>query len=298
MKSSHMTPTGPPQDPPQDHHRTTTGPPQSRWTVRDDSSSAAAQCSVGHPLVLHQWTQDTAPQDAAPQDAAPQDAAPQDAAPQDTAPQDAAPQDTAPQDTAPQDAAPQDAAPQDAAPQDAAPQDAAPQDTAPQDAAPQEAAPQDTAPQDPAPQDAAPQEAAPQDAVSWIVLVGGRIPVSSNPPPTSYLLCGGPVGVLPIEEQGNTVHRETDGLQSGPVHLQSVLYESLLLKFSDGDKSYKLHKLHTAYGPPVSTRDQRAWMVWNSGKCRGDALRPPPPSRPENTTPAAQHDDQDEIERE
>ncbi|KAI4883753.1 hypothetical protein NFI96_007668 [Prochilodus magdalenae] len=45
------------------------------WTVRDDSSSAAAQCSVGHPLVLHQWTQDAAPQDAAPQDAAPQDAA-------------------------------------------------------------------------------------------------------------------------------------------------------------------------------------------------------------------------------
>ncbi|KAI4896063.1 hypothetical protein NFI96_034424 [Prochilodus magdalenae] len=44
------------------------------WTVRDDSSSAAAQCSVGHPLVLHQWAQDAAPQDAAPQDAAPQDA--------------------------------------------------------------------------------------------------------------------------------------------------------------------------------------------------------------------------------
>ncbi|KAI4903832.1 hypothetical protein NFI96_013937, partial [Prochilodus magdalenae] len=34
------------------------------WTVRDDSSSAAAQCSVGHPLVLHQWIQDAAPQDA------------------------------------------------------------------------------------------------------------------------------------------------------------------------------------------------------------------------------------------
>ncbi|KAI4903164.1 hypothetical protein NFI96_030154, partial [Prochilodus magdalenae] len=79
-----------------------------RWTVRDDSSSAAAQCSVGHPLVLHQWTQDTAPQDTAPQDTAPQDTAPQDTAPQDTAPQDTAPQDTAPQDTAPQDTAPQD----------------------------------------------------------------------------------------------------------------------------------------------------------------------------------------------
>ncbi|KAI4890068.1 hypothetical protein NFI96_001295 [Prochilodus magdalenae] len=50
------------------------------WTVRDDSSSAAAQCSAGHPLVLHQWAQDAAPQDAAPQDAAPQDAAPQDTA--------------------------------------------------------------------------------------------------------------------------------------------------------------------------------------------------------------------------
>ncbi|KAI4890589.1 hypothetical protein NFI96_003538 [Prochilodus magdalenae] len=35
------------------------------------------------------------------------------------------------------------------------------------------------------------------------------------------------LGVLTIEEQGNTVHRETDGLQSGPVHLQSVLYECL-----------------------------------------------------------------------
>ncbi|KAI4874240.1 hypothetical protein NFI96_027648 [Prochilodus magdalenae] len=46
----------------------------------------------------------------------------------------------------------------------------------------------------------------------------------NDPPPTSCLLCGGPVGVLTIEEQGNTVHRETDGLQSGPVHLQSVLY--------------------------------------------------------------------------
>ncbi|KAI4889276.1 hypothetical protein NFI96_025929 [Prochilodus magdalenae] len=31
-----------------------------RWTVRDDSSSAAAQCSVGHPLVLPQWAQDAA----------------------------------------------------------------------------------------------------------------------------------------------------------------------------------------------------------------------------------------------
>ncbi|KAI4882252.1 hypothetical protein NFI96_028672 [Prochilodus magdalenae] len=34
--------------------------PPCRWTVRDDSSSAAAQCSAGHPLVLHQWSQDTA----------------------------------------------------------------------------------------------------------------------------------------------------------------------------------------------------------------------------------------------
>ncbi|KAI4882010.1 hypothetical protein NFI96_005487 [Prochilodus magdalenae] len=85
------------------NERTSTGPPQSRWTVRDDSSSAAAQCSVGHPVVLHQWTQDTAhrscpqklptgrcPAGRCPQDAAPQDAAPQDAAPQDAAPQDAA----------------------------------------------------------------------------------------------------------------------------------------------------------------------------------------------------------------
>ncbi|KAI4884265.1 hypothetical protein NFI96_014360 [Prochilodus magdalenae] len=48
----------------------------------------------------------------------------------------------------------------------------------------------------------------------------------NDPPPTSYLLCGGPVGVLITEEQGNTVYRDTDGPQSGPVHLQSVLYGS------------------------------------------------------------------------
>ncbi|KAI4888509.1 hypothetical protein NFI96_019385, partial [Prochilodus magdalenae] len=58
---------------------TPTGPPQSRWTVRDDSSSAAAQCSVGHPLVLHQRAQDAAhrtlPTGRCPQDTAPQDAA-------------------------------------------------------------------------------------------------------------------------------------------------------------------------------------------------------------------------------
>ncbi|KAI4875908.1 hypothetical protein NFI96_032895 [Prochilodus magdalenae] len=68
--------------------RTPTGPPQSRWTVRDDSSSAAAQCSVGHPLVLHQWAQDSAhrtlPTGRCPQDAAhrtlPTGRCPQDAA--------------------------------------------------------------------------------------------------------------------------------------------------------------------------------------------------------------------------
>ncbi|KAI4871304.1 hypothetical protein NFI96_005642 [Prochilodus magdalenae] len=84
------------------------------------------------------------------------------------------------------------------------------------------------------------EDAVPQDAVSWVVWVGGRFSpavtltppppcqchcsAENDPPPTYYLLCGGPVGVLTIEEQGNTVHRETDGLQSGPVHLQSVLY--------------------------------------------------------------------------
>ncbi|KAI4902175.1 hypothetical protein NFI96_001702 [Prochilodus magdalenae] len=103
--------------------RTPTGPPQSRWTVRDDSSSAAAQCSVGHPLVLHQWTQDAAhrtlPHRTLPHRTLPTGHCPQDPAPQDAAPQDAAPQDAAPQDAAhrtlstgrcPQDAAPQDAA--------------------------------------------------------------------------------------------------------------------------------------------------------------------------------------------
>ncbi|KAI4904687.1 hypothetical protein NFI96_006145, partial [Prochilodus magdalenae] len=59
------------QGPPQDHHRAGStvhsirhsylGGPPCRWTVRDNSSSAAAQCSVGHPLVLHQSSQDTAP---------------------------------------------------------------------------------------------------------------------------------------------------------------------------------------------------------------------------------------------
>ncbi|KAI4887966.1 hypothetical protein NFI96_018259, partial [Prochilodus magdalenae] len=74
---------------------TTVPPHTDSWTIRDDSSSAAAQCSVGHPLVLHQWAQDAAAQDAAAQDAAAQDAAAQYAAPQDAAPQDAAPQDAA-----------------------------------------------------------------------------------------------------------------------------------------------------------------------------------------------------------
>ncbi|KAI4872047.1 hypothetical protein NFI96_005536 [Prochilodus magdalenae] len=54
-------------------HSYLAGPP-CRWTVRDDSSSAAAQCSVGHPLVLHQWSQDAAhrtlPTGRCPQDAA------------------------------------------------------------------------------------------------------------------------------------------------------------------------------------------------------------------------------------
>ncbi|KAI4894374.1 hypothetical protein NFI96_017389, partial [Prochilodus magdalenae] len=56
--------------PPQDHHRA---------DGQSETIAHLLQCSVGHPLVLHQWTQDAAPQDAAPQDPAPQDAAPQDA---------------------------------------------------------------------------------------------------------------------------------------------------------------------------------------------------------------------------
>ncbi|KAI4899749.1 hypothetical protein NFI96_000966 [Prochilodus magdalenae] len=87
-----------------------------RWTVRDDSSSAAAQCSVGHPLVLHQWARDAAPQDAVPQDAAPQDAAPEDSAhrtlPTGCCPQDAAPEDAAHR-TLPTGRSPKDATPQD-----------------------------------------------------------------------------------------------------------------------------------------------------------------------------------------
>ncbi|KAI4890892.1 hypothetical protein NFI96_020729, partial [Prochilodus magdalenae] len=90
-----------------------------RWTVRDDSSSAAAQCSVGHPLVLHQWTQDSAhrtlPTGRCPQDAAPQDAAPQDAATHRTLPTGHCPQDTAHR-TLPTGRCPQDAGPQGAGP--------------------------------------------------------------------------------------------------------------------------------------------------------------------------------------
>ncbi|KAI4880107.1 hypothetical protein NFI96_031691 [Prochilodus magdalenae] len=113
------TPTGPPQS----RHSYLAGPP-CRWTVRDDSSSAAAQCSVGPPLVLHQWAQDTAhrtlphrtlpPQDAAPQDAAPQDAAHR-TLPHRTLPTGHCPKGRCPQDVAPQDADLQDADPQDAA---------------------------------------------------------------------------------------------------------------------------------------------------------------------------------------
>ncbi|KAI4900240.1 hypothetical protein NFI96_019000, partial [Prochilodus magdalenae] len=63
-----------------DNCRTPTGPPQSRWTVRDDSSSAAAQCSVGLP-----------PQDAAPTGRCPhRTLPPRDAAPTGRCPQDAA----------------------------------------------------------------------------------------------------------------------------------------------------------------------------------------------------------------
>ncbi|KAI4903603.1 hypothetical protein NFI96_013569 [Prochilodus magdalenae] len=36
-------------------------------------------------------------------------------------------------------------------------------------------------------------------------LQGGPASAENDPPPTYYLLCGGPVGVLTIEEQGNTV---------------------------------------------------------------------------------------------
>ncbi|KAI4897701.1 hypothetical protein NFI96_000843 [Prochilodus magdalenae] len=110
-----------------------------RWTVRDDSSSAAAQCSVGHPLVLHQWTQDTGFRTLATGRCL-QDAAPQDAAPTGRCPPGRCPPRTLP--------------PQDAAPQDAAPTGRCPHRTLP-------------------PQDAAPQDAAPQDASSCIVLAGG-----------------------------------------------------------------------------------------------------------------------------
>ncbi|KAI4893174.1 hypothetical protein NFI96_012422 [Prochilodus magdalenae] len=79
------------------------------WTVRDDSSSAAAQCSVGHPLVLHQWAQDAAhrtiPTGRRPTGRCPTGRCPTGRCPTGRCPQDAAPQDAAPQDAAPQDAA-------------------------------------------------------------------------------------------------------------------------------------------------------------------------------------------------
>ncbi|KAI4898875.1 hypothetical protein NFI96_012682 [Prochilodus magdalenae] len=89
-ESGEQTPTGPPQD----HHRAGSmwvvdHSQHCRdtdvvvvvlvwvvlvWTVRGDSSSAAAQCSVGRPLVLHQRPQDAAhrtlPTGRCPQDAA------------------------------------------------------------------------------------------------------------------------------------------------------------------------------------------------------------------------------------
>ncbi|KAI4903809.1 hypothetical protein NFI96_001475 [Prochilodus magdalenae] len=96
--------------------------PPCRWTVRDDSSSAAAQCSVGHPLVPHQWTQDVAHRTLpsghchtgrCPQDAAlrtlPHRTLPTGRCPQDPATQDAALR-TLPHRTLPTGRCPQDAA--------------------------------------------------------------------------------------------------------------------------------------------------------------------------------------------
>ncbi|KAI4872562.1 hypothetical protein NFI96_023212, partial [Prochilodus magdalenae] len=138
------------------------------------------------------------PQDAAPQDTAPQDAAPQDAAhrtlPHRTLPHRTLPHRTLPHRTLPTGRCPTGHCPTGRCPTGRCPQDAVSQDAPPQDAAPQDTAPQDAAPQDAAPQDAAPQDAAPQDAVGWIVLC--HCSAENDPPPTSYLLCGGPVGVL------------------------------------------------------------------------------------------------------
>ncbi|KAI4889925.1 hypothetical protein NFI96_013390 [Prochilodus magdalenae] len=156
-----------------------------RWTVRDDSSSAAAQCSVGHPLVLHQWSQDDAHR-TLPTGRCPQDAAHR------TLLTGRCPQDTASR-TLPTGICAQDAAHR------TLPTGHCPQDTAHR---------------------TLPTGRCPQDAVSWIVLC--HCSAENDPPHTSYLLRGGPMWVLPIEEQGNTVYRETDELQSVPVELQGA----------------------------------------------------------------------------
>ncbi|KAI4887660.1 hypothetical protein NFI96_028655, partial [Prochilodus magdalenae] len=122
------------------------------WTVRDDSSSAAAQGSVGHPLVLHQWSQDADPQDSVGRIAVLVDYS--------------------------------------------------------QSSSDTEVS-SSTAVSDPL-----------TPAPHTLIHGQGHCSAENDPPPTSYLLCGGPVEVLAIEEQGNRVYRETDGLQSVPVELQ------------------------------------------------------------------------------
>ncbi|KAI4891655.1 hypothetical protein NFI96_019933, partial [Prochilodus magdalenae] len=217
--------------------KTPTGPPQS---------------SVGHSLVLHQWTQDAAPQDAAhrtlphrmlptgrcptgccPTGRCPQDGAqrtvPKGCCPTGCCPKDAGqrmlPTGCCPQDTAhrtvPKGCCPTGRCPKDAGqrmlPTGRCPQDAPhrmlPTGQSPQDAA-QRTPPKGRSPQD-APHRMLPTGCSPQDAAHRMLPTGrspqdaphrtiptGRRPKENDPPLTSCLLCGGPVGVLIIEEQG------------------------------------------------------------------------------------------------
>ncbi|KAI4875435.1 hypothetical protein NFI96_005875 [Prochilodus magdalenae] len=152
-------------------HSYLAGPP-CRCPVRDDSSSAAAQCSVGHPLVLHQCPQDTAHR-TLPKGTLPMGHCPTGRCPQGRCPQDSAHR------TLPTGRCPKGRCPWDTAPQDAAHRDAA-HGTLPHRMLPHRTLPHRTLPTGRCPQDAAhrtlptgrcPQDAAPQDAVGLDILL-------------------------------------------------------------------------------------------------------------------------------
>ncbi|KAI4897959.1 hypothetical protein NFI96_025213 [Prochilodus magdalenae] len=144
-------------------HSYLAGPP-CRWTVRDHSSSAAAQCSAGHPPVLHQWSQDAAHR-------------------------------TLPAGHCPTGRCPTGRCPTGRCPTGRCPQDAA-RRTLPHRTLPHRTLPHRTMPTGRCPQDAAPQDAAPQDAVGWIDLGHFGLNIQCNPCDVSREYgCSPPMGV-------------------------------------------------------------------------------------------------------